>query len=165
MTIFVSSATIGHRRIPSPQNSTTQPQFCVFVRFSRRSVNDSAVTAVCNVKRKFVLMSCVPETRASLILRLPFADDGVAWQEVVSIYLPMCDSRRTAGCGRSRACAERPAVCSPGCGTLAARSSAGSVSHVALSNCSPSVTGRAGKVATASQCAGREAALLTFWIK
>ncbi|MCA9036340.1 MAG: sigma-70 family RNA polymerase sigma factor [Planctomycetaceae bacterium] len=33
-------------------------------------------------------MPRVPETRASLILRLPSADDGEAWREFVSIYEP-----------------------------------------------------------------------------
>ncbi len=33
-------------------------------------------------------MSRVPETRASLILRLPSADDAEAWREFVSIYEP-----------------------------------------------------------------------------
>ena len=33
-------------------------------------------------------MPHVPETRASLILRLPSADDGEAWREFVSIYEP-----------------------------------------------------------------------------
>ncbi|MFY9254347.1 MAG: sigma-70 family RNA polymerase sigma factor [Fuerstiella sp.] len=33
-------------------------------------------------------MPRVPETRASLILRLPSAEDGDAWQEFVSIYEP-----------------------------------------------------------------------------
>jgi RNA polymerase sigma factor (sigma-70 family) len=55
--------------------------------FSGSAVKDPAASGVSRSDTEY-FMPRVPETRASLILRLPSTDDAVAWQEFASIYEP-----------------------------------------------------------------------------
>lgn len=43
----------------------------------------------CNQNETFTVSASPPETRASLIVRLPNAADAAAWEEVVSVYGPL----------------------------------------------------------------------------